>query len=143
MTLEEIYQEIAKDFKIDQSNLGGEVIRITADMFVKYIRLYSQVKTKVELLQNRRKLLVAERRDYYSGNASADVYKAEPFDQVIKSETILQKFLDNDKKIVEYDDRIILEKQKLEVLQACVNEIKTLGFSIKTAIDDKKFMNGG
>lgn len=143
MTMDELYQEISKDFKIDQSNLGGEAIRITSDLFVKYIRLYSQTKTKVELLQNRRKLLVSQRRDYYSGNGTPEEYKAEPFDQFIKSETILQKFIDNDKKIVEYDDRIILEKQKLEVLQACVNEIKTLGFSIKSAIDDKKFMNGG
>ena len=142
MKIEDLHTEIARDFKIDEQNLGSESIRVSANLFVKYIRLLSETKKEVELMMNKRKLLIAKRREYYSGQASADVYKKEPFDTIIKSETIMQKYLDNDKYIVAFDAQIIESNQKLELLEACVAEIKTLGFSIKSAIDWQKFING-
>lgn len=141
MLLQELYTAIATDFPVDNTDLGNESAR-TSDLFIKYIRLYSDENLRLSKLANSRKNIVAEKRQYYSGNASPEVYKEKPFEQRIKTENVLQKYIEEDADIIAYDENIIVQKQKVEILQECLKEIRSRGYAIKAAIEYLKFING-
>jgi hypothetical protein len=141
MKLSELYEMIAEDFPVDKTNLGDESLK-TAKMFSKYIRIWSEEKLILEKLKNNRKSLCTTKREYYSGAAPASVYKEKPFDLKLKTDTIIQKYVDSDPDVTKYDEQIIIQMNKVEVLDNCLKEIKTRGYSIKNAIDMLKFEAG-
>ena len=141
MTLDELYANIDKDFSIDETDIGNESLR-SANLFQKYIRLYTDSKLQLELLLNKRKNLICEKREYYAGNAAPEVYKEKPFDLRIKTEAVMEKYLDSDIDIVKYDEKIVLQQEKVNALRACLETIKNRNFQIKNYIDYQKFING-
>lgn len=141
MTLDEIFAEIAQDFHIDPLDLAGESLK-SSDLFVKYIRLYSESKLRVELLLNQQKNILANRRKYYSGDAEPSVYKENPFGLKIKTEAVMRQYLDTDPEIVKANEKILIEQQKQEIYYGCLGEIKSRSYSIKSAIDMRKFEAG-
>lgn len=141
MTLEELYKAIAEDFTIDQSDLGGEAIR-TTKIWQKYVTLLSQEKMKMELYDAKKRKLINEKRKYYTGNASPEVYKEKPFNERLKTDSAIQKALDADDDIINLDLKIASARQKVELLENCLDECKRRGFGIKSAIDWHKFMSG-
>lgn len=141
MKLEELYDEICKDFVIDETDLIGESVK-SPKLFCKYIKLYSDNKMRLELLENKRKDLISKRREYYSGNASAEVYKAKPFNNIIKSEVVMQKYLDNDEEVVKYDENLIIQREKVKILESCMKEINNRNYQIKNIVDMTKFLGG-
>lgn len=141
MTLDEIFSDIVKDFKIDQLDLGGEAVR-SSDIFCKYIKLYSESKLKVELLQNQQKHILASRRKYYSGDATPEEYQKSPFGLKIKNETTMKQYLENDAEVIKSNEKILIEQQKTEIFYGCLDELKRRGYAIKTAVDMRKFEAG-
>jgi hypothetical protein len=79
--------------------------------------------------------------EYYTGKADASVYAEKPFDlKVLRTDV---------EKYIESDDEMIKAKQKNEYLTACVDylektirQISNRGFTIKNAIDWRKFTSG-
>lgn len=142
MQLTELYQEIKKDFPIDERDLGNESLR-TTKIWIKYIELYATENMRLEKMIAGRNTLISTKREYYSGNAPAEVYKDKPWNgRVPKSEGGLQKLVDNDLDVIAYDEGLIVQQQKIEVLKSCHEEVKRRGYAIKSAIDMVKFMNG-
>jgi hypothetical protein len=142
MKLEEIYSDIKKDFIIDETNMANEALR-TSQLFIKYVQIFTNEKLRLEQLDNRKKLLLAEKREYYYGNAAPEVYKEKPFDVKVKTEVVLQKYLDNDSDIVKYNENIIIQQEKVNVLKMCLDEIKNRNYQIKNYIEYTKFISGG
>ena len=141
MKLDELNEMISKDFPIT-GNLGIEATR-TSDLFVKYIKIYNNEKLKLESLKLKRKLLINEKREYYSGHAPAEVYKEKPFDIRVKTEQGIQKYIDSDPDIIRYDEQIILQDIKVETASACIDEINRRGYHIKDRIKYEIYQNGG
>ena len=143
MLLTDLYTEIAKDFPIDKSDLGNEATRSTM-LWVKYIKYWSEEKLRWEKLQSGRNTLLSMKREYYSGNAPAEVYKEKPFNgKTPKSDRGIQILVENDIDVIQYDEGIIIQKNKVEVLEAALDECKRRGYAIRAAIDHMKFINGG
>ena len=142
MKLEELYEMLSTDFTWDETDLGKEAAR-TSDLFIKYIKLWSDQNLKLEQLENQFQGLVRSKREYYSGNAPASVYKAKPFDTRVKTDAGIQRYIDGDEDIITAKEKIIVQQQKVKVLEACLDEVKKRGFAISKAIDYYKFINGG
>lgn len=143
MLLSELYTEIANDFPIDNNDLGNESTKSTK-LWIKYIKLWSDENLRLEKLQSGRNTLISIKREYYSGNASPEVYQAKPFNgRTPKSEGGLAKLIEADQDVIAYDESLIVQKQKVEVLVSCLDEVKRRGYAIKAAIDYTKFINGG
>lgn len=143
MLLTELYTEIANDFPINNTDLGNEATKSTT-LWIKYIKLWSDENLRMEKLQSGRSTLIALKREYYSGNASPEIYKANPFNgKSPKTEGGLQKLIENDTDVIAYDESLIVQKQKVEVLVSCLDECKRRGYAIRAAIDYTKFINGG
>ena len=141
MLLNDLFGEISVDFPIEKTDLGGEALK-SATLFIKYIKLYSDEKLRLAKLENERRTLENVKREYYSGNAHPDVYKEKPFSIRIKTEAVMEKYINNDVDVIKYDEQIIVQKQKVEVLINCLDEVKRRGYSIRNAIDVMKFENG-
>jgi len=139
--LEEIYEMIATDFVINETQLVAETTR-SSDLFIKYIRLWSNEKLKVQQLENRKNLLVRQKRAYYAGDGTPEEYKKKPFALKIKTETEMQKYLAGDEDILAFEEGVIIQRQKVDILDACVKEIKGRGYQIKNIIEHKKFESG-
>jgi len=141
MKFDELYAMIAVDFRIDATNLGGESIR-SSDLFMKYIKLYTDEKLRLEGLENNKKTLIANRRNYYLGNGTPEEYAANPLDVKVKSSVLVEKMIDDDDEIIKYNQNLIIQREKVELLKACLNEIKQRGYNLKSAIEMLKFENG-
>lgn len=141
LSLEELFSNIQKDFQIDETDLGKEAVR-TSDLFIKYIRMYSEQKLRLQLMENQKRKLYQKKYDYYSGNGTPEEYKERPFDLKLKTVAGIQKHIETDPEVVSLDDKILFQNQKVEVLQECLKTIKSRGYEIKTALDHQKFLNG-
>lgn len=142
MTIDELYDNIAKDFTIDVTDLIKESVK-GADLFVKYIKLFSEESLKFELMDNKKKELLIRKRDYYSGNGTPEEYKERPFSLKLRSDTAINKYIDSDPEVIQYDQKMLIQKQKVSILKECVEETKRRGYAIKNIIDYTKFINGG
>ena len=76
------------------------------------------------------------------GNGTAEEYKKEPLNVKIKSDSLLNKMLEDDPELIKYDESLIFEIGKLEVLQACVKELNSRGWSVRTAFQHEQFISG-
>src|ERR1035437_8773437 len=143
MKLDELHIKIAKDFPIDNSDLGNEATKTTS-LWVTYIKLWSDETLRLEKLQSGRNTLISTKREYYSGNASAAVYQANPFNgKTPKSDRGIQILIENDLDVIQYDEGLNVQKNKVQVLEAALDEWNRRGYGIKTAADVMRFMNGG
>jgi len=142
MTLDELYSEISKDFDIDVTDLTREAAK-GSSLFVKYIRLYSDESIKYELMENKRKELIIKKRDYYSGNGTPEEYKAKPFSLKLRTDTAINKYIESDPEVILYDQKVLIQKQRVSILKECMEEIRRRSFTIKNILDHQKFINGG
>lgn len=142
MTLDELYTEIAKDFEIDVTDLTREAAK-GSSLFVKYIRLFSDESIKAELMENKRKELIIKKRDYYSGNAPAEEYKLKPFSLKLRTDTAINKYIESDPDVIVYDQKVLIQRQRVSILKECMDTIKRRSFDIKNILDHLKFINGG
>ena len=143
MTLDEVLDEMKKDFQVDPTNLEGEALRTTGELFWKYTALHAKAKLKAELINDSIKHIIVRRRAYYSGNGTPEEYKKEPFGQKVKGEVAMKEHLKNDAEITKAYQQVMFEKQKEEIYLGCLDHIKyTRNSSMKNAIEMRKF-NGG
>src|SRR5665213_1663547 len=139
MTLDEVLDEMKKDFKVDPTNLEGESLRTTDLLFGKYMSLYAKSKLTAEFLQDSIKNVIVRRRRFYSGDGTPEEYLKEPFGLKIKNEVTMKEYLKNDAEITKANQQVLFENQKTEIYFGCLEHIKyTRNSSIKNAIDMRK-----
>lgn len=141
MKLDELYTHIANDFVIEETEIGRESIK-SGNLFIKYSRLWTEEKLKLEQLLNMKAGLINEKREYYSGNAPAEVYKEKPFDIRLKTDSGIMKYVEADPEVIKYNDRIVIQGAKVDLLTECMKELKNRNYQLKVALDDLKFKNG-
>jgi hypothetical protein len=129
------------DMKIDYTQLDRESIR-TAEITNKYLKLLNIEKMNLKSLKGELKVQYRDQWLYYTGKASPDVYKENPFDiKLLKTDT--DKFLDADQKLQLILKKIIVSEQKVEYLENLIKILNNRNFAIKNAIDFMKFTSGG
>ena len=133
---------LKKDFVWDEHNIARESSK-TSELFVKYIQLWDDEKTILKKLKSNIAKLIIQKRNYYSGNGTPEEYKEKPFNIKIRSDAGVQKYIDADEDVLGAKDQIEIQEQKVEILLACLDEIKRRGYALKTALEEHKFKAGG
>lgn len=108
----------------------------------KYLNHYtdlSQIKTSLEFEIRK---LVKDKREYYGGEAEAQVYAEKPFGASIKTTEKMKVYLDSDEDIINVEAKIKYIDQMLYYLDQVMRQISNRGFQIKSAIEWEKFING-
>ena len=140
MDLEKLQEMADKDLAINETELDLESLK-TPQLHNKYMKHYTKFKLMLTKAETDYKQLKRHNWEYYTGKSDAQVYAEKPFDL-----KILRTDVD---KYIESDDELIRGKQKIEYLSACVDyldrtirQISNRTFTIKNAIDWRRFTSG-
>jgi hypothetical protein len=141
MKYDEIVEEIKKDFSFDKKDIGNETSK-TLNLFQKYIRMWAEENKYAKKLELDKKKLEQIKRDYYSGNAPAEVYKDKPFGKFVKTDSGIQRYIECDDDMLRIEEALSIQKQKIMIIEAALDERKSRSWDIKNAIENMKFLNG-
>ena len=140
MDLEKLQELADKDLKINDTELDLESLK-TPQLHNKYMKHLTKFKLMLSRAEGDLYNTKRELWEYYTGKADASVYAEKPFDL-----KVLRTDVD---KYIESDDELIKAKQKKEYLTTVVDyldktirQLSNRGFTIKNAIDWRKFTSG-
>ena len=140
MNIDELYNEIERDLKIDDTELDLESIR-TPQLHNKYLKLYTTHSLQLKRLQDEYKVLYRVKWEYYTGKASPETYKEKPFEiKVLKSDIGI--YIDADADLQQLSQKVAYTKQITDYLERILREINNRNWTIRNTIEWKKFLHG-
>jgi hypothetical protein len=142
MTHEDLLSLWEKDAEIDRHKLDDESLHVPK-LHHKYLSIYLDIKSKKIALIHRLENLKKEKELYYSGQATSDVYKEQPFDLKLKTKSGVEKHVNTDPEVNKLIQRIEYMDVMIDGVQHIMDQIKWRSSSIKNAIDYLRFTSGG
>ena len=140
MNIDELYNEIERDLKIDDTELDLESIR-TPQLHNKYLKLYTTHSLQLKRLQDEYKVLYRVKWEYYTGKASPVTYKEKPFDiKVLRADVGI--YIDADADLQQLSQKVAYTKQIADYLERILREINNRNWNIRNTIEWKKFLHG-
>ena len=140
MTLEEVQTQVNHDFKLDDTELDSESIKIPL-LHNKYLQHLNKFSLLLKKAEYDHKLLVREKWEYYTGKADASVYQEKPFDlKVLKADVHI--YIDSDEELQKADQKVAYLNVVVKYLEQVLRSINNRTFLIKNAIEWKKFTSG-
>ena len=146
MKLEDIQELWTSDCVLDDVQLDLESKRIP-ELHNKYYKIFSDEKLRLVKFESRKKELSRLKWLYYTGKIdrdSLDNMGWEPFELDIKSrnKVDLDRFLESDKDMIDIQEKIAYQKEKIEYLEWIIKTVVNRNFLIKNIIDWRKFTSG-
>ena len=140
MTLEELQQAVDRDFKLDDTELDSESIKIPL-LHNKYLQHFNKFSLLLNKSEYEHKALVRQKWEYYTGKSDPSVYKEKPFDlKILKSDVHI--YMDSDEDLQRADQKTAYLNQVVKYLEQVLRSINNRTFLIKNAIEWKKFTSG-
>ena len=140
MDLEKLQEEASKDLKIDDTELDMESVR-TPIIHNKYLKYLSKFSLLLKKSEDDYDVLAKDKWEYYTGKAPAEVYAEKPFDLKILR-TDIDKYLDSDIDLQKQKQKVDYINTTVDFLDRTIRQIANRGFTIKNAIDWRKFTSG-
>jgi len=140
MNLEELQNLAEKKLKINDTELDLESLKTPQlhNEFLKHLTNYKLMLSRAETEYN---ILKKEKWEYYTGKADASVYAEKPFDLKILR-TDIDKYLDADVDLQKAKQKVDYLETTVDFLDRTIRQISNRGFTIKNAIDWRKFTSG-
>ena len=140
MTLEELQQAVNKDFKLDDTELDAESIKIPL-IHNKYLQHFNKFSLLLKKAEYDHKTMIRDKWEYYTGKADPHVYQQRPFDiKVLKSDVHI--YMDSDPDLQKADQKVAYLNQIVKYLEQVLRSVNNRTFLIKNAIEWKKFTSG-
>jgi len=140
MNIDELYNEIERDLKIDDTELDLESIR-TPQLHNKYLKLYTTYSLQYKKLQDDYKVMYRFKWEYYGGKSPPEVYAEKPFElKVLKVDIGI--YLDADSELQQLGQKMAYTKQITDYLERILREINNRNWTIRNTIEWKKFLHG-
>lgn len=143
MDLEELKNHITKDSQVDSTELGSEAIKIP-QIHGKYLNLLSDFKLLLTKNQNDYAIQKLRKWKILTGKASKeelDAWGEEPFElDILKTD--VDKFIEGDEKLIKLKSKIAVLEVKVKMVEEFLKALNNRNFTIKSAIDWQKMMNG-
>ena len=143
MRFDDIRKMVEKDMVIDDSELDLESLKIP-QLHNKYLNLFHDERILLRKLEVERRELIRDKWEFYSGKMSEEELTRrgwEPFQlKVLKQD--LDMYIQSDSDVTKIDDRITLQKEKVDYLASIVKSISGRGWEIKNAIEWRRFTCG-
>ena len=140
MTLEELQELADKDLKINDSELDLESIK-TPQIHNKYMKHLSKFKLMLSRAESELHIVKRTKWEYYTGKADSTVYVEKPFNLKILRQDV-DKYIDSDEDIIKLKQKSDYLNTVVDFLDRTVRQISNRTFTIKNAIDWKKFTSG-
>lgn len=140
MDLEKLQEQADKDLKINDTELDLESLK-TPQLHNQYMKHLTKYKLMLSRAETEYNLMKKEKWEYYTGKADASVYAEKPFDLKILR-TDIDKYLDSDVDLQKQKQKVDYLDTVVEFLDRTIRQIGNRGFTIKNAIDWRKFTSG-
>jgi hypothetical protein len=140
MNIDELFIEVERDIKIDDTELDLESIR-TPQIHNKYLKMFTKHSLQHKKLQDDYKVLYRVKWEYYTGKAPPEVYAENPFElKVLRTDIGI--YMEADKDLQQLGQRMAYTKQIVEYLERILREINNRNWTIRNTIEWKKFLHG-
>jgi len=140
MDLEKLQEQADKDLKINDTELDLESLK-TPQLHNQYMKHLTKYKLMLSRAETEYSVLKKEKWEYYTGKADASVYAEKPFDLKILR-TDIDKYLDSDMDLQKAKQKVDYLNTTVDFLDKTIRLISNRGFTIKNAIDWRKFTSG-
>ena len=142
MTLEELQQSVNKDFKLDDTELDAESIKIPL-LHNKYLQHFNKFSLLLKKSEYDHKTMLRNKWEYYTGKLDDDDLKKygwEPFPFTLKSD--ITTYLDADEDINKYLASKMMHEEVVDVCNAILKELNNRTWELRSFIDWEKFIQG-
>ena len=140
MDLEQLQDLADKKLKINDTELDLESLK-TPQLHNEFLKHLTKFKLMLSRAETEHNILKRDKWEYYTGKADASVYALKPFDLKILR-TDIDKYLDADIDLQKSKQKIDYLSTTVDFLDRTVRQISNRTFTIKNAIDWKKFTSG-
>jgi hypothetical protein len=140
MDLEKLQEMADKDLVINDTELDLESLK-TPQLHNKYMKHYTKFKLMLTKADTDLAMLKRDKWEYYTGKADASVYAQKPFDLKILR-TDIDKYIDSDEELIKAKQKVEYLNAVVDYLDKTIRQISNRTFTIKNAIDWRKFTSG-
>ena len=140
MDLEKLQEQADKDLKINDTELDLESLK-TPQLHNTYLKHLTKFKLMLSRSESEYNILKRNKWEYYTGKSDASVYAEKPFDLKILR-TDIDKYLEADDELQKAKQKIDYLSTTVDFLDRTVRQISNRTFTIKNAIDWRKFTSG-
>lgn len=143
MKFEDIFDEWKRDSEIDQTDLGGESLKIPKLHHKYYMMLLSE-RSSLRKLEAQMKQLKLSKYEFYSQGHTEETRKLgwELPSRGIILKADIPMYIEADKDLIDLSLKIGVQGEKVDFLDSILKSLQTRNFLIKNAIDFMKFTMG-
>jgi hypothetical protein len=140
MDIEQLQEQADKDLKINDSELDLESIK-TPQIHNKYMKHLAKFKLMLSRAESELHIVKRNKWEYYTGKADPSIYQAKPFNLKILRQDV-DKYIDSDEEVIKAKQKVDYLNVVVDFLDRSIRQISNRTFTIKNAIDWKKFTSG-
>tara|TARA_B100000902_G_scaffold399006_1_gene467923 strand:- start:1669 stop:2097 length:429 start_codon:yes stop_codon:yes gene_type:complete len=140
MDLEQLQDLADKDLKINDIELDIESLK-TPQLHNKYLKFLTKFKLLLTRAEDEFRTIKREKWEYYTGKADPAVYLQKPFNlKILKAD--VPQFIEADPEWQKANQKVKYLETVVEFLDRSLRQISNRTFTIKNAIDWKRFTSG-
>ena len=140
MDIEQLQEQADKDLKINDSELDLESIK-TPQIHNKYMKHLAKFKLMLSRAESELHIVKRNKWEYYTGKADPSIYQAKPFNLKILRQDV-DKYIDSDEEVIKAKQKVDYLNVVVDFLDRSIRQISNRTFTIKNAIDWRKFTSG-
>jgi hypothetical protein len=140
MDLEQLQELADKDLKINDTELDLESLK-TPQLHNKFMKHLTKFKLLLTRAEDEYKTLKRDKWEYYTGKADPAVYQLKPFNLKILKQDV-DKYIESDEELQKATQKVKYLETVVDFLDRTIRQISNRTFTIKNAIDWRKFTSG-
>jgi hypothetical protein len=140
MDLEQLQTEADKDLKINDIELDIESLKTPA-LHNKYLKHLTKFKLLLTRAEDEYRFVKREKWEYYTGKSDPQVYTLKPFNFKLLKVDVPQ-YIDSDPEVQRLNQKVKYLETVVDFLDRTLRGITNRTFTIKNAIDWKRFTSG-
>jgi len=140
MDLEQIQELAEKDLKINDTELDLESLK-TPQLHNKYMKHLTKFKLLLTRAEDDLRTIRLFKWEYYTGKSDPQVYQQKPFNLKILKQDV-DKYIESDEEIQKASQKVKYLETVVDFLDRTIRQISNRTFTIKNAIDWRKFTSG-
>jgi len=140
MDLEQLQELADKDLKINDTELDLESLK-TPQLHNKYMKHLTKFKLLLTRAEDEYRTIKREKWEYYTGKSDPAVYQLKPFNLKILKQDV-DKYIEADEEIQKATQKVKYLETVVDFLDRTIRQVSNRTFTIKNAIDWRKFTSG-
>ena len=140
MDLEKLQELVDIDLKINDVELDLESLK-TPQLHNKYMKHLTKFKLMLSKAESELYSVKKNLWEYYTGKADASVYAQKPFNLKILKQDVDQ-YIQSDEEYIRAKQKVDYLSTTVDFLDRTIKQINNRTFTIKNAIDWRKFTSG-